>query len=157
MTNKQVPLQQQDNPESDRILGLIPLYTLEEGRMNSVAFEHSITDDVAISEVAQEKLLEIVNSETEIDGIRVFVSGGGCSGMTYGMTLVESPTEFDCSWERNGLKLFVDAVALNFLRGLEIDYEKQGLNSSFVFKNVFSETGGSGTCGSCGAAGGGCA
>jgi len=125
--------------------------------MNSVAFDHSITDDVAISTVAAEKLLEIVNSESDIDGVRIFVAGGGCSGMTYGMTLVDSPTEFDCHWERNGLRLFVDAVALNFLKGMEVDYVKQGLNSSFVFKNVFSATGGSGTCGSCGAAGGGCA
>ena len=125
--------------------------------MNNLGFDRTITDAVTISPVAQEKLLEIVDSESDIDGIRIYVSGGGCSGMTYGMTLVEEPTEFDCNWERNGLKLFVDAVALNFLDGMEIDYVQQGLNSSFVFKNVFSATGGSGTCGSCGAAGGGCA
>ena len=125
--------------------------------MSNVQFDHTINDAVTISPVAEEKLLEIVNSESDINGIRIYVSGGGCGGMTYGMTLVESPTEFDCNWERNGLNLFVDAVALNFLNGMEIDYEQQGLNSSFVFKNVFSSTGGSGTCGSCGAAGGGCA
>jgi len=125
--------------------------------MNNLAFDYTINDAVTISPLAEEKLLEIVSSESDIEGIRIYVSGGGCNGMTYGMTLVESATEFDCNWERNGLKLYVDAVALNFLEGMEIDFVTQGLNSSFVFKNVFSSTGGSGACGSCGAAGGGCA
>jgi iron-sulfur cluster insertion protein len=52
--------------------------------------------------------------------------------------------------------VYVDAVALSYLEGVEIDFQTQGANRSFVFKNVFANSGGSGTCGSCGAAGGGC-
>jgi iron-sulfur cluster insertion protein len=55
-----------------------------------------------------------------------------------------------------GFDVYVDAVALNFLRGVEIDYVERPTGASFVFNNAFSITGGSGTCGACGAAGGGC-
>ncbi len=125
--------------------------------MSGEQFEHTINDAVKISGEAETQLLQLVSSEQDIHGVRIFVSGGGCSGMTYGMTFVEEPTEFDCMLEQNGLKLFVDAVALNYLEGVEIDFKEQGLNKSFVFNNVFAQTGGSGTCGTCGAAGGGCA
>ena len=123
--------------------------------MHQEVFNHTISDALRISPVAQDKLLQLVESEPDINGIRIYVSGGGCGGMTYGMTLVETPTEFDCAWERNGLKVYVDAVALNLLEGVEIDYKHEGLNKSFVFTNVFAQTGGSGVCGACGAAGGG--
>ena len=66
------------------------------------------------------------------------------------------PNEYDCVLEQDGIKVFVDAVALSYLEGVEVDYQTQGANASFVFKNVFANTGGSGTCGACGAAGGGC-
>ena len=51
----------------------------------------------------------------------------------------------------------VDVVAMNYLRGAQIDYIQEVGRERFVFNNVFAETGGSGTCGACGAAGGGCA
>lgn len=120
-------------------------------------FNHTITDAVKVSSIAEEKLLQLINTEPDISGIRIFVSGGGCGGMTYGMTFVETPTEFDCVLECDEVNVYVDAVALNYLEGVEIDYKNEGLNQSFVFNNVFAQTGGSGTCGACGAAGGGCA
>ena len=48
--------------------------------------------------------------------------------------------------------LHVDAVAMQYLRGVEIDYEARAVGASFVFNNVFAATGGSGMCGGCGAA-----
>ena len=121
-------------------------------------FKNVITDEVNVSPSAREKLVELLNSEDEVNGVRIFVSGGGCGGMTYGMTFAESPTRFDSILEKDGLTVYVDAVALSYLAGVEIDYVEQGMgNASFVFKNVFASTGGSGTCGACGAAGGGCA
>lgn len=125
--------------------------------MSAMQFNPEITSAVTISPAAHEQLLALVNAEEEINGVRVFVAGGGCGGMSYGMTFVEHPNEFDCVKEQDGLKVYVDAVALGFLEGVEIDYRQDGVNRSFVFKNVFANTGGSGTCGACGAAGGGCA
>ena len=118
-------------------------------------FKSVITDEVTISDAAHEKLVELLSAEDEVNGVRIFVSGGGCGGMTYGMTFSEAPTEFDSIMEKDGLKLYVDAVALSYLSGVEIDYAQQGMGASFVFKNVFAATGGSGACSACGA-GGGC-
>ena len=125
--------------------------------MSNVQFKTSLTDEIKVSPEAIEQLLAITEKEDEVNGVRIFVSGGGCGGMTYGMTFVEQANEFDCVLETNGMNIYVDAVALGFLEGVEIDFKTQGVNKSFVFKNVFAKTGGSGTCGACGAAGGGCA
>ena len=121
----------------------------------SVQFNSNLTDQVSVSPDAQQQLLALVDEEEDISGVRIFVSGGGCGGMTYGMTFVEEPTSFDCVKDADGLNIYVDSVALQYLNGVEIDYTIQGANKSFVFKNVFSSTGGSGTCGSCGGASGG--
>lgn len=124
----------------------------------SAQFNTALTsNEVNVSPSAQEQLLEIIKGEPSAQGIRIFVSGGGCGGMTYGMTYADTQSPFDSVLEMDELKVFVDSVALSYLSGVEIDYKTEGLNSSFVFKNVFSSTGGSGACGGCGgASGGGC-
>ena len=125
--------------------------------MSSVpAYKQNLTEEIKVSPSAQEKLIELLNSEDEVNGVRIFVSGGGCGGMTYGMTFAEAPSAYDSVYQQDGLTVYIDAVALNYLEGVEIDYVQQGLNASFVFKNVFAATGGSGACSACGAAGGGC-
>ncbi len=117
-------------------------------------FKKELTDEIDVTPEAIRQLLALTKDEEDVTGVRIFVSGGGCSGMNYGMTLVEEPTEFDATWSKDGLNMYVDAVALNFLGGVEIDFQEQGVNRSFVFKNVFASTGGSGACGGCGSAGG---
>lgn len=115
--------------------------------------------DLALTEAAREKMCELITQAEDDDlrAIRVFVSGGGCGGMGYGMTFTDSQTEYDCTRKEEGFEIFVDAVALNFLRGVEIDYVERPTGASFVFNNAFSMSGGSGTCGGCGgASGGGC-
>lgn len=125
--------------------------------MSDLQFSKKLTDEILVSPEAVEQLVRILeNEEDELSGIRIFVNGGGCGGMSYGMTLVEQPHEFDCVLEKPGLNIYVDSVALGFIQGVEIDYKTEGMRSSFVFKNVFAQTGGAGTCGACGAAGGGC-
>ena len=125
--------------------------------MSETQFNSRLSDEIKVSPEAIEQLIAITQNEDDVNGVRIFVSGGGCGGMTYGMTLVEQPGKYDCVLENDGLNVYVDAVALGFLEGVEIDYKTQGANKSFVFKNVFAKSGGSGTCGACGAAGGGCA
>lgn len=120
--------------------------------MSEVEFNKQLTDEIKISPEAMNQLATIISQEADASGIRIYVSGGGCGGMTYGMTLVEQPTEFDTFLETEKLKLYVDSIALGYLTGVEIDYKSEGLNQSFVFKNVFAQTGGSGACGGCGGA-----
>lgn len=123
--------------------------------MSEVQFNTNLNDEISISSEAIEQLLALTENEETVTGVRIFVTGGGCSGMSYGMTFVEQPNQYDCVWEKDGLNVYVDSIALAYLEGVEIDYQIQGSNNaSFVFKNVFMNTGGSGACGGCGSAGG---
>ena len=130
--------------------------------MTQIASEFTnnlLESDLALTATAREKMLELFNQveDDELKAIRVFVSGGGCGGMGYGMTFTDALSEYDCVREEEGFSVYVDAVALNFLRGVEIDYVEKPTGASFVFNNAFSMTGGSGSCGGCGgASGGGC-
>jgi iron-sulfur cluster insertion protein len=121
------------------------------------SFNTALTSsDINISEAAAEKLKDLfVDVGDEMDAIRIFVSGGGCSGMTYGMTFSDEQTAFDSVLDAGDYKVFVDTVALNYMRGVEIDFVDKGMGeASFVFNNVFSATGGSGGCSACGSSGG---
>jgi len=117
-------------------------------------FQVNLTiEDLEVTQSAQDKLREIVTqSEDEVSAIRIYIGGGGCSGMTYGMTFTDEQTDFDTVIEFDGFKVFVDVVALNYLRGAQIDYIQEEGRERFVFNNVFAETGGSGSCGGCGSA-----
>ena len=116
------------------------------------------SSDINISTAASAKLAELfVEVGDEMEAIRIFVSGGGCSGMSYGMTFSDDRTAYDSVLDTGEYKIYVDAVALNYMRGVEIDFVDKGMGeASFVFNNVFAATGGSGGCGSCGSASGGC-
>lgn len=122
----------------------------------SVAYQPEINDDdMRLTPAAQAKMAELLGqAEGEASAIRVFVAGGGCGGMAYGMTYADETTPYDSVIEGSGYKVVIDAVALNYLRGCEIDFTNDTLNPSFVFNNVFESVGGTGTCGGCG--GGGC-
>ena len=110
-------------------------------------FSSTVTDqDIRLSPAASQKMAELLGDvDEQMEGIRVFVTGGGCSGMNYGITYADSATEYDCTLEGEGYRVLVDAVALNYLRGCEIDFDQ----NSFIFKNVFQAVGGSGVCGGC--------
>ncbi|MCB1934477.1 MAG: iron-sulfur cluster insertion protein ErpA [Nitrosomonas sp.] len=75
--------------------------------------------------------------------LRVFISGGGCSGFQYGFTFDESINDDDMVTERNGVKLLVDSMSFQYLVGAEIDYQENIQGAQFVIKNP----GASSTCG----------
>jgi len=67
--------------------------------------------------------------------LRVFVTGGGCSGFQYGFTFEESANEDDTAMEKNGVTLLVDPMSYQYLVGAEIDYSEGLQGSQFVIKN----------------------
>jgi iron-sulfur cluster insertion protein len=122
---------------------------------NAVEYSHEVgADDVTITPTASEHLATLFKDidDDDIEAIRVYVAGSGCSGMTYGMTFTDRKTEYDKVLKGDGYLCYVDVVALNFLRGVEIDYATRDTGATFVFNIVFQQTGGSGTCGAGGAA-----
>ncbi len=120
-------------------------------------FQPSLTvNDLEVTQPAQDKLHEIITqTDEDISAIRIYISGGGCGGLSYGMTFTDEQGDFDTTLQFDGFKILVDVVALNYLKGAQIDYIQEVGRERFVFNNVFAETGGSGVCGGCGAAGGG--
>lgn len=67
--------------------------------------------------------------------LRVFVTGGGCSGFQYGFTFDEVANEDDASLEKNGVTLLVDPMSYQYLVGAEIDYTEGLEGAQFVIKN----------------------
>ena len=117
-----------------------------------------VEDEISLSDMARQQMAVLMQSADDgIEGVRVFVTGGGCGGMSYGMTFTDVVTDKDKVLEGEGYKMIVDAFALSYLKGCDIDFVEQGLNASFVFNNVFQAVGGSGGCSACGSSGGGCA
>ena len=108
--------------------------------------------ELVVTPAAREKIIGLISDTGgEVSAVRIYVSGGGCSGMNYGMTFTEDAESRDSIMDGdNGFKLVVDPFALSFLGGAEVDYVDDGVNATFVFNNVFEAVGGSGACGGCG-------
>ena len=117
----------------------------------------NVIDDqnLKVSKAVRAKTTELIQSaETEINSVRVFVSGGGCNGMTYGITFADSSEPRDSILEGGeGFRMVIDPLELAYMQGAEIDYSESGANANFVFNNVFKAVGGSSACGGCGGAG----
>ncbi|MFL6623678.1 MAG: iron-sulfur cluster insertion protein ErpA [Sulfurifustis sp.] len=75
--------------------------------------------------------------------LRVFVSGGGCSGFQYGFTFEEAANEDDTRIEKGGVTLLIDPLSYQYLVGAEIDYQEDLQGAQFVIKNPNAKT----TCG----------
>ena len=120
---------------------------------NANEYSRTLSDaDLVVTEDARRRIADLVReTDGEAEAVRIYVSGGGCGGMNYGMTFAERTEEKDSTIsDETAFKLVVDPVALSFLKGAEVDFVDDGVNSSFVFNNVFQAIGGSGACGGCG-------
>lgn len=85
---------------------------------------------------AANKVKELIQEEgNPALKLRVFVTGGGCSGFQYGFTFEESANEDDTSMEKNGVTLLIDPMSYQYLVGAEIDYSEGLQGSQFVIKN----------------------
>lgn len=80
----------------------------------------------------KELILEEGNPELKL---RVFVTGGGCSGFQYGFTFDEVASEDDTVMQKNGVTLLIDPMSFQYLVGAEIDYTEGLQGSQFVIKN----------------------
>ena len=99
---------------------------------------------ITITENAVTKIQDILAEENNPKlKLRVFVQGGGCSGMQYGFTLDEEQAEDDWDIESNGVNVLVDSMSGGYLQGAVIDYKESEMGSSFSISNPQAET----TCG----------
>ena len=96
------------------------------------------TDNAAAK--VSELMLEEGNDQLKL---RVYVSGGGCSGFQYGFTFDEAANDDDTLIEKNGVTVLIDSMSIDYLRGAEIDYKDDVSGSQFVIRNPNATT----TCG----------
>ena len=96
------------------------------------------------TEAAARKVRELLQDEPDPNQkLRVFVSGGGCSGFQYGFTFVPAEEEGDTVVEKAGVTLLVDPMSIHYLTGAEIDYTESAEGAQFVIRNPNATT----TCG----------
>ncbi len=106
--------------------------------------EVTMPDPLVFTEDAATKVKSLIDEEgNEALMLRVFVSGGGCSGFQYGFTFDEQLAEGDTVIEKNGVKLLIDPMSFQYLMGGEIDYTEGIEGAQFVIRNPNATT----TCG----------
>ena len=91
---------------------------------------------ITVTEKAAEKIQEFMKEEAESpEYLRVYVQGGGCSGLSYGMGFEQAPDEDDIVMEENGVKLLVDSYSVDHLQGASVDYIESLMGSGFKVNN----------------------
>jgi iron-sulfur cluster insertion protein len=99
---------------------------------------------VLFTDAAAQKVRSLLDEEDNKGlKLRVFVTGGGCSGFQYGFTFDENQEEGDTRVDRGGVTLLVDPMSVQYLLGAEIDYKEDVQGAQFVIRNPNAAT----TCG----------
>ena len=121
---------------------------------------------ITLTARAAQELRELIPSENKQQAaLRVWVAGGGCSGLTYGMALDENtPEDGDQQFEHEGVRIVIDGLSLQYMDGAQVDYIDDAMGGGFKIENpnavnscgcgssFQTEEGqaGAGGCGSCG-------
>lgn len=99
---------------------------------------------MVFSDAAATKVSELLREEDNPNlKLRVFISGGGCSGFQYGFTFDENIEDGDTRIDKGGVTLLVDPMSVQYLMGAEIDYREDLEGAKFVIRNPNATT----TCG----------
>lgn len=99
---------------------------------------------LVFTEAAAGKVKELIDEEDNANlKLRVFITGGGCSGFQYGFTFDENVQDGDTSIEKAGVTLLIDPMSVQYLTGAEIDYSEGLEGAQFVIRNPNAST----TCG----------
>ncbi len=127
----------------------------------------TLTPAVTLSESAALQIRDLLESNGKTDSaLRVFVQGGGCSGLNYGMALDDEIDEGDFVYSYFGVKIAIDPMSYNYIKGASIDFIEDEMGGGFKIDNPnamrscgcgssFSTEEGESSGGSCGSGGGG--
>ncbi len=104
----------------------------------------AVADEISLTARAAAKVRELLEDEGNLAlKLRVFISGGGCSGFSYGFSFDESVADDDAVVERDGVTLLVDPMSYQYLSGSEVDYKEDLQGAQFVVTNPHAVS----TCG----------
>jgi iron-sulfur cluster assembly protein len=109
--------------------------------------ESQVTTPLTLTSKAADMVKDLITQQDRDDlALRVYVAGGGCSGLQYGMALDENIEPDDQVFESQGVKVVVDSTSLRYIAGSTVDYVDTGMGGGFKVENP-NATGGCG-CGS---------
>ncbi|MDW8084482.1 MAG: iron-sulfur cluster insertion protein ErpA [Candidatus Caldarchaeum sp.] len=93
--------------------------------------------DLKVTERAAKKIAQLIKEEggSERMALRIYITGGGCSGYRYGMALDENVYDDDVVVEANGVRVVIDSFSAPFIEGSEIDYVEDVMGSGFAINN----------------------
>ena len=123
--------------------------------------------DVMLTERAAQEITQLLERQGKTDAaLRVFVQGGGCSGLNYGMAIDDQLEEGDLLTTQHGVRIVVDAMSHNYVKGASVDYVEDVMGGGFKIDNPnatkscgcgnsFATEDGE-SAGGCGSSGGGC-
>lgn len=98
--------------------------------------ENTQTDAVVLTPAATQAVRDLLQKRNlEGYALRVFISGGGCSGFQYGMALEGNVREQDLTWDYDGVKVVVDEVSIDYLHGATVDFVDELMGSGFKIEN----------------------
>ena len=121
-----------------KILGIDIINTL------LLAKTYRMTDPIIFTDNAAKKVgVLIAEEENDNLKLRVYISGGGCSGFQYGFTFDEEVNEDDTQIENGGVTVLIDSMSIGYLSGAEIDFKEDLSGAQFVIRNPNA----SATCG----------
>jgi iron-sulfur cluster insertion protein len=104
----------------------------------------SLDAPLLFSAAAAAKVHALIREEgNDALNLRVYIQGGGCSGFQYGFEFDENRADDDVAVERDGVRLLVDPLSLQYLLGAEVDYTESLHGAQFVIRNPNAKT----TCG----------
>jgi iron-sulfur cluster assembly protein len=103
---------------------------------NPTTVEEKTTDVINLTDGAADRVRQLIN-ERNLEGyaLRVFVSGGGCSGYQYGMGLDDKPREDDLRFEFHDVQVIIDPLSMSYMTGSTIDYVDDLMGGGFKIEN----------------------
>lgn len=90
---------------------------------------------IQLTDAARARMHDFLKREDTAAGVRFGIKRTGCSGFGYTVDVAEQVQEGDHVFEQDGLRLIIDAKAMPLLDGMQVDFQRQGINATFVFSN----------------------
>ncbi len=94
-----------------------------------------LEQQITVTSKAVEKIKGFMTEEKEAKYLRLYVQGGGCSGLSYGMMFENEADSDDIVMEKDGLKYIVDSYSIDSLKGASVDYVESLMGSGFKIDN----------------------
>ena len=101
--------------------------------MSNKEFQHQLSNEIRVSHMAAKQLRQIAEQDPDCLGVRLYTAAT-THNIGTGFTLTKETHEYDTVYEKNGLKLYIDCVTLNLIRGIQIDFVSTSQGSGFLFK-----------------------